>query len=83
MWRLLFIGIIMFRKRRYKKKSTKLVESKLVESKLVESKLVIGEKAHEIIYVFDKFGKPIIKSWKPNPIRKFDDFGDINYNTIT
>ena len=57
----------MFVKKRYKKKPIKLF---------------IDNKEHKIIYVFDKFGKPIIKSWKPNPIEKLDDFGEINYNTF-
>jgi len=43
-------------------------------------KVSLGEKEHEIIYLFDKFGKPTVKRWMPNKIQPFDDFGEINYN---
>ncbi len=39
-------------------------------------------KIQQDLYVFDKFGKPIMQKWKPNKICKLDDFGEINYNTL-
>jgi len=39
-------------------------------------------KAQQSPYIFDKFGKLIMKKCEPNKICKLDDFGEINYNTL-
>jgi hypothetical protein len=60
----------MYRRKR-KKQNDKSKQKKPESSKVQQS-----------LYIFDKFGKPTIRRWKPNKICKLDDFGEINYNTL-
>jgi len=59
----------MYRRRRKQKNKQKQKKPEL-------------NKIQQSPYIFDKFGKPIMKKREPNKICKLDDFGEINYNTL-